>query len=50
MLLVRSQRIGTGTGGLGNKRTNGDHPNDFIIKIDPNTEKVPMDLKRRRIQ
>ena len=27
------QRIGTGTGGLGNRRTSGDHSNSSIIKI-----------------
>ena len=27
------QRIGTETGGLGNKRTSGNHPNNRIIKI-----------------
>ena len=26
-------KIGTGTGGLENKRTNGDHPNYSIIKM-----------------
>ena len=31
-------RIGTRTGGLGNKRTSGDHPDYSIIKIDQNTE------------
>ena len=36
------QRIGTGTGGLGNKRTRGDHPNDSI-KIGQNTKKNPGD-------
>ena len=40
------QKIGTGTGGLGNKRTSGDHPNDNIIKIGQNTEKSPGDLRR----
>ena len=40
------QRIGTGTGGLGNKTTSGDHPNDSIIKIGQNTEKSPEDLRR----
>ena len=35
------QRIGTGTGGLGNKRTNGDHPIDSIVEISQNTEKRP---------
>ena len=39
------QRIGTGTGGLGNK-TNGDHPNYSIIKISQNTKKSPGDLRR----
>ena len=43
------QRIGTGTGGLGNKRTSGDHPNDSIKKIDQNTEKSPGDLRRLAI-
>ena len=35
------QSIGTGTGGLGNKRTSGDYPNYSFIKIDKNTEKCP---------
>ena len=26
------QRIGTGTGGLGNKRMSGDHPNYSIVE------------------
>ena len=34
------------TGGFGNKRTNGDHPNNSIIEIGQNTEKSPGDLKR----
>ena len=38
----RHQRIGTRTGGLGNKRTNGDHLN---YSIGQNTEKSPGDLK-----
>ena len=32
-----------GTGGLGNKRMSGDHPN-YSIKINQNTEKCPGDL------
>ena len=40
------QRIGTMTGGLGNKRTWGDHPNYYIIENGLNTEKSPGDLKR----
>ena len=39
------QRIGTRTGGLGNKRTSGDYPNDKIVDISQNTES-PGDLKR----
>ena len=40
------QRINKGTGGLGNKRTNGDHPNYCITEINQNTEKSPRDLRR----
>ena len=40
------QMINTRTGGLGNKRTSGDHPNYSIIKIGQNTEKSPGDLRR----
>ena len=32
------QRICTGTGGLGNKRTSGDHPNYSIVEIGQNTK------------
>ena len=39
------QRISIETGGLGNKQTSGDHPNDSIIKIGLNTEKNPGDLR-----
>ena len=40
------QRIDKVTGGLGNKRMSGDHPNDSTIKISQNTEKSPGDLRR----
>ena len=40
------QQIDKRTGGLKNKRTSGDHPNDSIIKIGQNTEKSPGDLRR----
>ena len=40
------QRIDNGTGRLENKRTWGDHPNDIIIKISPNTEKSSGNLRR----
>ena len=40
------QRIATGTGGLGNKRTNRDNLNYSIIIICKNTEKSPGDLGR----
>ena len=40
------QKISRRTGGLGSKRTSGDHPNNSIIKIGQNTEKSPRDLRR----
>ena len=40
------QNIGTRTGRLGNKRTNGHHPNCSNIKIGSNTEKNLEDLRR----
>ena len=43
------QRIGTGTGGLGNKRMSIDLPNNNIIKINYNTEKSPGDSRRLAI-
>ena len=36
-----------GTGGLGNKRTSGDHPSESIVEIGQNTEKSSEDLMRR---
>ena len=39
------QTIGTGTGGLENKRTSGDHPIYCIIEIGQNTEESPRDLR-----
>ena len=39
------QRIGTRTGGLGNKRTSRDHPYYCVIEIDQNTEKTLGDLR-----
>ena len=33
------QRIGTGTGIIGNKRTSGDHPNYNIAEISQNMKK-----------
>ena len=44
------QRINKGTGGLGNKRASGDHPNYCIIEIGQNTEKSPGDLLSLRLQ
>ena len=35
-----------GTGGLGNNRMNGDHPNNYIIENGQNTEKSSRDLRR----
>ena len=40
------QKFGTGTGGLENNKTSGDHPNYNIIEIGQNTEKSPGDLGR----
>ena len=37
---------GTRIEGLGNERTNGDHPDYYIFKIGQNTEKSPGDLRR----
>ena len=39
-------RIGTRTGGFGNKRSNEDDPKYSIIKIGQNTEECPGDLRR----
>ena len=44
-----NQKIGKGIGGLENKSTSRDRPNDSIIKIGQNTEKSPGDLKRLSI-
>ena len=38
------QMIGTGIGGVGNKRTSGDHPNYSIVEISQNTKKSVGDL------
>ena len=40
------QVIGAGIGELGNKKTFGDYTNYIIVKIDQNTEKSPVDLRR----
>ena len=40
------QKISKWTGGHGNIKTSGDHPNYGIIKNDENTEKSPGDLRR----
>ena len=41
-----TERFVIGTGGLENKRTNGDHPNYSIAEIGQNTEKSSGDLRR----
>ena len=43
------KRINTGTGGLRNKSTSGDHKNYSIIKINQNIEKSSWDLRRLAI-
>ena len=40
------QKIGKGTGRIGNKNTSRDHPNDSTIKIGQNTEKSPGDMRK----
>ena len=40
------QNIIKGAGGVGNKRTSGDHPINYIIENGQNTEKSPGDLRR----
>ena len=40
------QRIGTETGGLGNKKTKGDYLNYSLAEIGQNTEKSPGYFKR----
>ena len=40
------QRIGKGTGELGNKSTRGDHPNDSIVKIGQNNKNSSGKLRR----
>ena len=40
------QRVGTGTGGLGNKRMSGDHSNYSIAEIGQNIKESPGDLTR----
>ena len=43
------QRIDKGTGGLGYKRTSGDHSHEGVIKISLNTEKTSGDLRRHAV-
>ena len=45
IVLGSHQRYDKGTGGLGNKKTNREHPN-YSFKIYLNTEKSPGDLRR----
>ena len=45
-LCYNHEMIHTRFGGLGNKRTSGDHLNYYIIENGQNTEKSPGDLKR----
>ena len=43
------RRIATGIGGIGNKRTSGNHPNYNIVVIGQNTKKSSGDLSRRAV-
>ena len=51
MHLKRAQKLGNGTGGVGNLagETNRDHPNCKIFKRNQNTEKSHGDLRRLAI-
>ena len=40
------QRIGKGTGGRGNRKISGNHPNYCIVEIGKNTKESPGDLRR----
>ena len=40
------QRINKRTGGLGGRRTSGDHPNYYIIENGQNTGNTPGDLRK----
>ena len=40
------RRCDNWTGGLGNKRASGNHPNESIIKLGQNTWENPKDLER----
>ena len=45
IIIYYHQRIDKVSGGLGNNRTSGNHPNYSIIKIGQNTEESPEDLR-----
>ena len=40
------QRIRERTGGFGNKKMSGDHPNYSIVEISRNTKRSPGDLRK----
>ena len=42
--------IDKGTGGFGNRKMSGDHPNDSIIKINQNTKKSSGNLLSLSLQ
>ena len=46
---IVSKGLGTGFGGLGNKRAREDHSNYSIVEMGQNTEKSPGDLRRLAI-
>ena len=43
---IVTKRLVQGTGGTGNRRTSGDHPNYSIVEIGQNTKKSPGDMTR----
>ena len=46
IIIIMILSFDNGTGGLGNKRTSGDHNKYSMIKIGQNTKKSPGDLKK----
>ena len=43
MIIIVIGGLGPGTGGIGNKKMSGDHPDNGIVEIGYNTKKSPGD-------
>ena len=44
------QKIGTGTEGVGDRRTSGDYPDNSIVAVSQNTEKGPGNLRKLELK